>query len=60
LTSRGAPVRVAAARVKLNAITAQTSHAAFAAKWFDGRWARADFFRSAWGVRLKALRISAC
>src|SRR6267154_2368947 len=47
-TNRGAPVRVAAARVRLNAITAQTSHAAFAEKWFDGRWARAEFFRSAW------------
>ena len=30
LTSRGLAVRVAAARVRLNAITAQTSHAAFA------------------------------
>src|SRR6202165_1758853 len=48
-TNRGAPVRVAAARVRLNAITAQTSHAEFAEKWFDGRWARAEFFRSAWG-----------
>lgn len=35
--SWGSPVRVAAARVRLNAITAQTNHAAFAANKFDGR-----------------------
>src|SRR3954471_2761834 len=41
------PVRVAAARVRLNAITAQTSQAAFAANAPDGRCASAEFFRSA-------------
>ncbi len=46
-TSAGSPVRVAAARVRLNAITAQTSHAAFAQKCSDGMRARAEFFRSA-------------
>ena len=45
--SFGSPVRVAAARVRLNAITAQTSQAAFAENEFDGRCARAEFFRSA-------------
>src|SRR5665647_1976777 len=42
------PARVAAARVRLNAITARTSQAAFAVNFPDGRWARAEFFRSAW------------
>lgn len=42
------PVKVAAARVRLNAITAQTSQAAFAQNFPDGMWARAEFFRSAW------------
>ena len=42
------PVRVAAARVRLNAITANTSHAAFAVNRPEGRCARAEFFRSAW------------
>ena len=45
------PPRVAAARVRLNAITAitaRTSQAAFALKIPDGRWARAEFFMSAW------------
>src|SRR5665811_1035418 len=42
------PARVAAARVRLNAITARTSHAAFAVNLPLGRWARAEFFRSAW------------
>ncbi len=37
LPSWGSPVRVAAARVRLNAITAQTNHAAFAENEFDGR-----------------------
>ena len=35
------PARVAAARVRLNAITASTSQAAFAVNFPDGRWARA-------------------
>lgn len=43
-----APVRPAAARVRLNAITASTSQAAFAVNLPDGRWASAEFFRSAW------------
>jgi len=42
------PVRVAAARVRLNAMTAQTSQAAFAQNFPLGRWARAECFRSAW------------
>ena len=41
-------MRVAAARVRLNAITAQTSQAAFAQNFPDGRCASADTFRSAW------------
>jgi len=41
------PDRVAAARVRLKAITASTSQAAFAVNFPDGRWARAEFFRSA-------------
>ncbi len=47
LTSLGSPVSVAAARVRLNAITAQTSDAAFAVNQLEGRCARAEFFRSA-------------
>jgi len=42
------PVRVAAARVRLNAMTAQTSQAAFAQNFPDGRCASAEPFRSAW------------
>ena len=45
--SFGSAVRVPAARVRLNAITAQTSQAAFAANRPEGRCARAEFFRSA-------------
>jgi hypothetical protein len=41
------PVSVAAARVRLNAITASTSQAAFAANLPEGRCASAEFFRSA-------------
>ncbi len=41
------PATVAAARVRLNAITAQTSHALFAVNFADGRCASAEFFRSA-------------
>ena len=40
--------RVAAARVRLNAITARTSQAALAVNTPDGRCASAEFFRSAW------------
>jgi hypothetical protein len=39
---------VAAARVRLKAITASTSQAAFAVNLPEGRWASAEFFRSAW------------
>ena len=52
---RGA-VRVAAARVRLNAITASTSQAAFAVNTPDGRCARAEFFRSAWTCSMIACR----
>jgi hypothetical protein len=41
------PAMVAAARVRLNAITASTSQAALAQNFPDGRCARAEFFRSA-------------
>ena len=47
LASSGS-VRLAAARVRLNAITASTSQAAFALNTPEGRWASAEFFRSAW------------
>lgn len=40
-------VSVAAAQVRLKAITAQTSHAAVAVNRLDGRGARAEFFRLA-------------
>src|SRR4029453_2057886 len=43
--SFGSSVRVPAARVRLKAITAQTSQAAFAVNRPDGRCARAEFFR---------------
>ena len=46
--ARSGPVRVAAARVRLNAMTASTSQAAFAVNTPEGRCARAEFFRSAW------------
>jgi len=46
--ARAGPVIVAAARVRLNAMTAQTNQAAFAVKTPEGRCARAEFFRSAW------------
>jgi hypothetical protein len=41
-------VRLAAARVRLNAMTASTSQAAFAVNTPDGRCASAEFFRSEW------------
>src|ERR1700712_4342267 len=46
--ARFGPDTVAAALVRLNAMTASTSQPALAANDFDGRWARAEFFRSAW------------
>ena len=52
----GAFVRVAAARVRLNAITAQTSQAALALNFPDGRWANAEAFRSAWTFSMIACR----
>jgi len=48
------PVRVAAARVRLNAITANTSQAALAANRPEGRWASAESFRSAWTASMIA------
>ena len=45
--ARPAPAMVAAARVRLNSITARTSQAAFAVNTPEGRCARALFFRSA-------------
>ena len=48
LASSGAAVRVAAARVRLNAMTASTSQAVFAANFPEGRCASAELFRSAW------------
>jgi hypothetical protein len=36
-----------AARVRLNATAARTSQAALAVNFPEGRWARAEFFRSA-------------
>jgi len=44
----------AAARVRLNAMTARTSQAAFAVNEPDGRWATAEFFRSAWTCSMMA------
>jgi hypothetical protein len=48
------PARVPAARVRLNAITARTSQAAFGVNLPDGRWAKAEFFRSAWTCSMMA------
>ena len=50
LASEGLPVVLAAARVRLNAMTARTSQAAFAVNLPDGRWARAELFRSTWDL----------
>ena len=47
-------VSVAAARVKLNAITASTSQAPLAVNRPLGRWARAECFRSAWTCSMMA------
>jgi len=38
---------VRAARVRLNAIAAKTSHASLGPNWPEGKWARAPLFRSA-------------
>ena len=46
--TRRFPPRLAAARVRLNAMTAHTSQAAFAQNFPDGRCANADALRSAW------------
>lgn len=54
--SAGSAVSVAAARVRLKAITAQTSHAAFAQKCADGMCASAEFFRSACTCSMIACR----
>jgi hypothetical protein len=48
------PVRVAAARVRLKAITASTNHAEFAANEDEGKCARAELFRSAWTCSMMA------
>ena len=47
-------VRVAAARVRLNAITARASQAALAVNRPLGRCASAEFFRSAWTCSMTA------
>ena len=52
--ARFGPVVVAAARVRLNAMTAQTSHAALALNTPEGRWARAEALRSAWTFSITA------
>src|SRR4051812_19388983 len=49
-------VRVAAARVRLKAMTAQISQAALALKTPEGRWARAEALRSAWTFSMIACR----
>jgi hypothetical protein len=54
--SVGSPVSVAAARVRLNVITAQTNRAALAQKCADGMCARAEFFSSAWTCSMIACR----
>ena len=46
--ARTGAAMVAAARVRLKAITASTSQAALAVNTPEGRCARAEFFRSAW------------
>src|SRR5829696_8103469 len=56
LASAGLVVTDAAARVRLKAITAQTSQAALALKTPEGRWARADALRSAWTFSMIACR----
>ena len=52
--ARAGPEMVAAARVRLNAITANTSQAELAVKDAEGRWASADPLRSAWTASMIA------
>ena len=52
--NRGSAVRVAAARVRPKAITAQTSRAALAVNRLDGRSASAELRRSAWTCSMMA------
>jgi hypothetical protein len=56
LASAGVVVSVAAARVRLKAMTAQTSQAALALKTPEGRWASAEALRSAWTFSMIACR----
>src|SRR3954463_8466714 len=56
LARAGVVVRDAAARVRLKAMTAQTSQAALALKTPDGRCARAEALRSAWTFSMIACR----
>jgi len=51
------PVMVAAARDRLNAITASTNHAEFAVKTLEGRCARADALRSAFTCSILCRRL---
>jgi hypothetical protein len=55
LSKEGLLVVLAAARVRLNAITARTSQAAFAVNLPDGRWAREPgwYFVGSWQLRYK-------
>src|SRR4051794_39522250 len=52
--ARAGPVRVAAARVRLNAMTANTNQAALAVNRPEGRCARAESLRSAWTASMMA------
>lgn len=56
LASAGSPVSVAAAPVRLNAVTAQTSHAVCAQECAEGMCASAEFFRSACTCSMIACR----
>src|SRR3954452_14984474 len=56
LASAGVLVRVAAARVRLKAMTAQTSQAALAVNTPEGRCASAEALRSAWTFSMIACR----
>jgi hypothetical protein len=49
-------VSVAAARVRLKAMTAQTSQTALAVNTPEGRWASAEDLRSAWTFSMIACR----
>jgi hypothetical protein len=52
--ARCGSLRLAAARVRLNAMTASTSQAALALNTPEGRCASAEFFRSAWTCSMTA------